>query len=196
MKNKTEKGAGNYGDFGKRGRRIHRQHTCIELMKAGYEIIVADNLYNSCEEALRRVEQISGKRSRFVNVDLCDGEAVDALFASHPEIDAVIHFAAYKAVGESVQKPLEYYTNNLGCTLTVLNAMRKYNVKKLCVLVLRHGLRRPGQRAHHRGLPTGATTNPYGTTKVMMEQILKDYCKADPTMNVALLRYFNPHRRS
>ena len=114
-------------------------HTCIELMKAGYEIIVADNLYNSCEEALRRVEQISGKKVPFVNVDLCDGEAVDALFASHPEIDAVIHFAAYKAVGESVQKPLEYYT-----------------------------------------------------TKVMMEQILKDYCKADPTMNVALLRYFNP----
>ena len=99
-------------------------HTCIELMKAGYEIIVADNLYNSCEEALRRVEQISGKKVPFVNVDLCDGEAVDALFASHPEIDAVIHFAAYKAVGESVQKPLEYYTNNLGCTLPVLNAMR------------------------------------------------------------------------
>ena len=97
-------------------------------MKAGYEIIVADNLYNSCEEALRRVEQISGKKV-LVNVDLCDGEAVDALFASHPEIDAVIHFAAYKAVGESVQKPLEYYTNNLGCTPTVLNAMRKYNVK-------------------------------------------------------------------
>ena len=128
-------------------------HTCIELMKAGYEIIVADNLYNSCEEALRRVEQISGKKVPFVNVDLCDGEAVDALFASHPEIDAVIHFAAYKAVGESVQKPLEYYTNNLGCTLTVLNAMRRSQCKKLCVLVLRHGLRRPGQRAHHRGLP-------------------------------------------
>ena len=94
-------------------------HTCIELMKAGYDIIVADNLYNSCEEALHRVEQISGRKVPFVNVDLCDAAAVDQLFASHPEIEAVIHFAAYKAVGESVQKPLEYYTNNLGCTLTV-----------------------------------------------------------------------------
>ena len=101
-------------------------HTCIELMNAGCDIIVADNLYNSCEEALRRVERISGKQVPFVNVDLCDEGAVDALFAAHPEIEAVIHFAAYKAMGESVQKPLEYYTNNLGCTLTVLNTMRKY----------------------------------------------------------------------
>ena len=167
-------------------------HTCIELMKAGYEIIVADNLYNSCEEALRRVEQISGKKVPFVNVDLCDGEAVDALFASHPEIDAVIHFAAYKAVGESVQKPLEYYTNNLGCTLTVLNAMRKYNVKNFVFSSSATVYGDPASVPITEDFPTGATTNPYGTTKVMMEQILKDYCKADPTMNVALLRYFNP----
>ena len=150
-------------------------HTCIELMKAGYEIIVADNLYNSCEEALRRVEQISGKKVPFVNVDLCDGEAVDALFASHPEIDAVIHFAAYKAVGESVQKPLEYYTNNLGCTLTVLNAMRKYNVKNFVFSSSATVYGDPASVPIREDFPVGATTNPYGTTKVMMEQILKDY---------------------
>ena len=99
-------------------------HTCIELMKAGYEILVADNLYNSCEEALHRVEQIAGKPVPFINIDLCDQPAVDKLFADHPEIDAVIHFAAYKAVGESVQKPLEYYSNNLISALNVLNAMK------------------------------------------------------------------------
>ena len=138
------------------------------------------------------MEQISGKKVPFVNVDLCDGEAVDALFASHPEIDAVIHFAAYKAVGESVQKPLEYYTNNLGCTLTVLNAMRKYNVKNFVFSSSATVYGDPASVPITEDFPTGATTNPYGTTKVMMEQILKDYCKADPTMNVALLRYFNP----
>ena len=131
--------------------------TCIELMKAGYEIIVADNLYNSCEEALRRVEQISGKKVPFVNVDLCDGEAVDALFASHPEIDAVIHFAAYKAVGESVQKPLEYYTNNLGCTLTVLNAMRKYNVKNFVFSSSATVYGDPASVPITEDFPTGAT---------------------------------------
>lgn len=167
-------------------------HTCIELMKAGYDIIVADNLYNSCEEALHRVEQISGRKVPFVNVDLCDAAAVDQLFASHPEIEAVIHFAAYKAVGESVQKPLEYYTNNLGCTLTVLNAMRKYGVKNFVFSSSATVYGDPATVPITEDFPTGATTNPYGTTKVMMEQILKDVCKADPTMNVALLRYFNP----
>ena len=167
-------------------------HTCIELMKAGYEIIVADNLYNSCEEALRRVEQISGKKVPFVNVDLCDGEAVDALFASHPEIDAVIHFAAYKAVGESVQKPLEYYTNNLGCTLTVLNAMRKYNVKKIVFSSSATVYGMNNKVPFKEDMPAGGTTNPYGTTKYFIEQILKDVCVADKDLKVALLRYFNP----
>ena len=167
-------------------------HTCIELMKAGYEVIVADNLYNSCEEALRRVERISGRAVPFVHVDLCDEAAVDALFSAHPEIEAVIHFAAYKAVGESVKKPLEYYTNNLGCTLTVLNAMRKYGVKNFVFSSSATVYGDPASVPITEDFPTGATTNPYGTTKVMMEQILKDVCKADPTMNVALLRYFNP----
>lgn len=167
-------------------------HTCVELMQAGYDVIVADNLYNSCEEALRRVAQIGGRDVPFVNVDLCDAAAVDALFAAHPEIEAVIHFAAYKAVGESVKKPLDYYTNNLGCTLTVLNAMRKYGVKNFVFSSSATVYGDPASVPITESFPTGATTNPYGATKVMIERILTDCCKADPTLNVALLRYFNP----
>ena len=167
-------------------------HTCIELMKAGYEILVADNLYNSCEEALHRVEQISGKPVPFVNIDLCDKPAVDKLFADHPEIDAVIHFAAYKAVGESVAKPLEYYSNNLISALNVLGAMKKYGVKKFVFSSSATVYGDPASVPIREDFPVGATTNPYGATKVMNENMLKDICKADPTMNVALLRYFNP----
>lgn len=167
-------------------------HTCIELMKAGYEILVADNLYNSCEEALHRVEQISGKSVPFVNIDLCDKPAVDKLFADHPEIDAVIHFAAYKAVGESVAKPLEYYSNNLISALNVLGAMKKYGVKNFVFSSSATVYGDPASVPIREDFPVGATTNPYGATKVMNENMLKDICKADPTMNVALLRYFNP----
>lgn len=167
-------------------------HTCIELMKAGYEILVADNLYNSCEEALHRVEQISGKPVPFVNIDLCDKPAVDKLFADHPEIDAVIHFAAYKAVGESVAKPLEYYSNNLISALNVLGAMKKYGVKNFVFSSSATVYGDPASVPIREDFPVGATTNPYGATKVMNENVLKDICKADPTMNVALLRYFNP----
>ncbi len=103
-------------------------HTCIELMAAGYEILVADSLVNSSETSLARVKTITGKDIPFIKVDLCDANATDELFREHPEIDSVIHFAALKAVGESVQKPLEYYTNNLVNTLNVLNSMRKYGV--------------------------------------------------------------------
>ena len=167
-------------------------HTCIELMKAGYEILVADNLYNSCEEALHRVEQIAGKPVPFINIDLCDQPAVDKLFADHPEIDAVIHFAAYKAVGESVQKPLEYYSNNLISALNVLNAMKKYGVKNFVFSSSATVYGDPASVPIREDFPVGATTNPYGATKVMNENMVKDICKADPTMNVALLRYFNP----
>ena len=167
-------------------------HTCIELMKAGYEILVADNLYNSCEEALHRVEQIAGKPVPFINIDLCDQPAVDKLFADHPEIDAVIHFAAYKAVGESVQKPLEYYSNNLISALNVLNAMKKYGVKNFVFSSSATVYGDPASVPIREDFPVGATTNPYGATKVMNENMLKDICKADPTKNVALLPYFNP----
>ena len=167
-------------------------HTCIELMAAGHEILVADNFYNSCQEALNRVEQISGKKVPFVNIDLCDAARVDELFDAHPEIDAVIHFAAYKAVGESVSKPLEYYTNNLVSCLNVLNSMRRHGVKNFVFSSSATVYGDPASVPIREDFPVGAATNPYGATKVMNEQILKDVCKADPTMNVALLRYFNP----
>ena len=167
-------------------------HTCIELMAAGHEILVADNFYNSCQEALNRVEQISGKKVPFVNIDLCDAARVDELFDAHPEIDAVIHFAAYKAVGESVSKPLEYYTNNLVSCLNVLNSMRRHGVKNFVFSSSATVYGDPASVPIREDFPVGEATNPYGATKVMNEQILKDLCKADPTMNVALLRYFNP----
>ena len=167
-------------------------HTCIELMAAGHEILVADNFYNSCQEALNRVEQISGKKVPFVNIDLCDAARVDELFDAHPEIDAVIHFAAYKAVGESVSKPLEYYTNNLVSCLNVLNSMHRHGVKNFVFSSSATVYGDPASVPIREDFPVGAATNPYGATKVMNEQTLKDLCKADPTMNVALLRYFNP----
>ncbi|MEF9975470.1 MAG: UDP-glucose 4-epimerase GalE [Oscillospiraceae bacterium] len=166
-------------------------HTCIELMAAGYDILVADNLSNSCEESLVRVEKITGKKVPFVNVDLCDLEATDNLFAAHPEINSVIHFAALKAVGESVKKPLEYYTNNLVNTLNVLNCMRKYGVKNFVFSSSATVYGDPASVPITEDFPL-STTNPYGATKLMIESILKDYCKADPTLNVVLLRYFNP----
>ena len=166
-------------------------HTCIELMKAGYEVLVADDLVNSSEEALRRVEQICGKKVPFVNVDLCDLAATDKLFAAHPEIDSVIHFAALKAVGESVAKPLEYYSNNLISLLNVVNCMRKYGVKNLVFSSSATVYGDPASVPIREDFPR-STTNPYGATKLMIENILMDVCKADPTLNVALLRYFNP----
>ncbi len=167
-------------------------HTCIELLDAGYDIIVADNFYNSCPEALRRVKQITKKDFRFVNVDLCDHAAVKKLFDENSDIDAVIHFAAYKAVGESVQKPLEYYTNNLTTTLCLLHEMRAHDVKNFVFSSSATVYGDPASVPITEDFPVGATTNPYGTTKSMNERILSDCCAADPTLNVALLRYFNP----
>lgn len=166
-------------------------HTCIELLQAGYNIIVADNFTNSCPEALARVGKIAGASIPFVNVDLCDVDATDILFANNPDIDAVIHFAALKAVGESVSKPLEYYTNNLITTLNVLNAMKKYNVKNFVFSSSATVYGDPATVPITEDFPL-STTNPYGATKLMIESILKDYCKADPSLNVATLRYFNP----
>ena len=167
-------------------------HTCVELVQAGYEIVVADNLVNSCEEAVRRVEQIVGKPVPFEKVDLCDPLQAEEVFCRHPEIEAVIHFAGLKAVGESVSKPLEYYSNNLMSTLVLLNAMRKHGVKNFVFSSSATVYGNPASVPIREDFPTGGTTNPYGTTKLFIEQILMDYCKADPTLNVALLRYFNP----
>ena len=167
-------------------------HTCVELVQAGYDIIVADNLYNSSEEAIRRVEKIVGKKIPFVKTELCDMEQVEALFVQHPDIDSVIHFAGLKAVGESVAKPLEYYSNNLISTLYLLQAMRKHNVKNFVFSSSATVYGDPATVPIREDFPTGGTTNPYGTTKLFQERILSDYCAADPTLNVALLRYFNP----
>ena len=167
-------------------------HTCVELLAAGYDIVVADNYYNSCPEAVRRVKEISGKDFRFVEVDLTDAEKVEQLFAQNPDIDSVIQFAAYKAVGESVGKPIEYYTNNLTTTLTVLAAMRHHGVNNLVFSSSATVYGDPEKVPIDENCRVGGTTNPYGTSKLMNEMMLTDCCKAYPEMNVARLRYFNP----
>ena len=167
-------------------------HTCVELIQAGYDIIVADNLSNSCEESLRRVEQITGKAVPFIKTELCDPAETEAVFAAHPDITTVIHFAGLKSVNESVSKPLEYYTNNLVATLVILNTMRAHGVKNFVFSSSASVYGDPASVPIRENFPTGGTTNPYGTTKLFIEKILTDYCAADPTLNVALLRYFNP----
>ena len=167
-------------------------HTCIELIQAGYDIVVADNLSNACEEAVHRVEQITGKKIPFVQAELCNLNEVEDLFAQYPDIDSVIHFAGLKAVGESVAKPLEYYTNNLVSTLNLLNVMRAHDVKNFVFSSSATVYGDPETVPISEDTPTGGTTNPYGTTKLFIERILTDYCAADPSLNVALLRYFNP----
>ena len=167
-------------------------HTCIELVNAGYDIVVADNLVNSSEESIRRVEKILGKKVPFVKAELCNPDEVEALFNAYPDIDAVIHFAGLKAVGESVEKPLEYYTNNLINSLVILNAMRRHGVHNFVFSSSATVYGDPASVPIREDFPTGGTTNPYGTTKLFLERILMDYCAAAPEMNVALLRYFNP----
>lgn len=167
-------------------------HTCVALVEAGYDIVVADNLSNSCREAVRRVEQITGRAVPFVQAELCSPDETEALFAQYPHIEAVIHFAGLKAVGESVQKPLEYYTNNLVSTLVLLNVMRRHGVKHFVFSSSATVYGDPASVPIREDFPTGGTTNPYGTTKLFLERVLMDCCAADPSLNVALLRYFNP----
>ncbi|MBQ8264314.1 MAG: UDP-glucose 4-epimerase GalE [Oscillospiraceae bacterium] len=167
-------------------------HACVELIEAGYDIIVVDNLSNSCEEAIARVEKITGKTIPFINIELCSEAETEAVFAKYPGIEAVMHFAGLKAVGESVAKPLEYYSNNLISTLNLLNVMRRHGVKNFVFSSSATVYGDPASVPISEDFPTGGTTNPYGTTKLFIERILIDYCKADPSLNVALLRYFNP----
>ena len=166
-------------------------HTCIELINAGHDVLVADNYYNSCPEAVRRVSAITGREIPFVEIDLTDAAKVEALFDAHPEIEGVIHFAAYKAVGESVSKPLEYYSNNLICTLRILESMRRHGVKNFVFSSSATVYGDPASVPIREDFPR-STTNPYGATKLMIENMLMDIAAADPTMNIALLRYFNP----
>ena len=166
-------------------------HTCVELLNAGYEVVVVDNLYNSCEEALRRVEKITGKTVTFYNVDLLDKPALEEVFQKE-KIDSVIQFAGYKAVGESVAKPLEYYHNNITGTLILCDVMRKYNVKNIVFSSSATVYGDPAFVPITEECPKGEITNPYGQTKGMLEQILTDLHVSDPEWNVILLRYFNP----
>ena len=166
-------------------------HTCVELLAAGYDIVVADNYYNSCPEALARVKKIAGKDFRFVEADMTDKDAVEKIFAENEDIDCVIQFAAYKAVGESVSKPIEYYSNNLACTLNILDVMRRHNCHNIIFSSSATVYGDPASVPIREDFPVGGTTNPYGTTKVFTERILTDCCHADPELNVALLRYFN-----
>ena len=159
-------------------------HTIIELDHAGHSVVVVDNLVNSCEESLRRVSKIIGKDVPFVNADVRDASAMDSLFRQY-KFDACIHFAGLKAVGESVEKPLEYYENNMNATFVLLNAMRK-NASSATV----YG--NPAEIPITENCPKGNITNPYGQTKSMLEQVLMDLQKSDPEWNVVLLRYFNP----
>ena len=165
-------------------------HTCVELLNAGYEVVVVDNLYNSSEEALKRVEQITGKTVKFYEADVLDREALEKIFDAE-DIDSVINFAGLKAVGESVQKPLEYYHNNLTSTFVLLELMRKYGVKNFVFSSSATVYGDAKIIPITENCPLSAT-NPYGRTKLMLEEILRDVYKADDSMNIALLRYFNP----
>ncbi len=167
-------------------------HTVLELLNGGYEAVVFDNLCNSSEEALRRVEKITGKKVRFYKADMCDPEAMDRIFAENPDIDSVIHFAGLKAVAVSVSEPVEYYKNNIGGTLNLIEAMKKHGVKNIIFSSSATVYGSPKQIPITEECPKGVCTNPYGWTKWMIEQILTDVHTAYPDWNVILLRYFNP----
>lgn len=166
-------------------------HTCIELINAGFEVVIVDNLYNSSEKVIDRIEEISGVRPKFYEEDLLNKEGLDVIF-SKEKIDSVIHFAGLKAVGESVVKPLEYYHNNITGTLILCDVMRKHNVKNIIFSSSATVYGDPEFVPITEECPKGDITNPYGQTKGMLEQILTDLNVADKEWNVVILRYFNP----
>lgn len=165
-------------------------HTCVELLAGGYDIVIADNLSNSKQAAVDRIEKISGKSVSFYEADICDYEAMSRIFSEN-DIDAVVHFAGLKAVGESVQKPLEYYTNNIYGTLILLRAMRENGCKRIVFSSSATVYGVTNKAPYIEDMPTSAT-NPYGYTKVMIEQILRDMCVSDSEFTAIALRYFNP----
>lgn len=166
-------------------------HTAIELAKAGLEPVLVDNFFNSKMEAVDRIRQIAGKDIPFYQVDCCDKDALGKVFQAN-HFDAVIHFAGYKAVGESVQKPLAYYRNNLDSMLNVLDLMLEYHVGKVVFSSSATVYGSANTAPFTETMPTGGCTNPYGWTKYMIEQILQDFNHAHPEVAVDLLRYFNP----
>lgn len=166
-------------------------HTAVELLKAGKEIIIIDNFSNSKPEVLDKIKQITGKNFKFYELDYLDREKLEKVFEEN-KIEAVLNFAGYKAVGESVQKPIEYYTNNISGCLVLLDVMRKYGVKKFIFSSSATVYGDPKKVPITEESKTGGTTNPYGTTKLFIEQILKDIYVSDNTWDICILRYFNP----
>ncbi len=166
-------------------------HTCVEMLNAGHEVVIVDNFYNSCPESLNRIKELTGKDFKFYECDIRDKAGLDKVFAEN-KIDAVIHFAGLKAVGESCQKPLEYYENNIGGTVTLCEAMRDAGCKKIVFSssATVYGMNNPSPL--DETMQIGGTTNPYGTTKYMIELILQDLYASDNEWSIALLRYFNP----
>ncbi len=165
-------------------------HTCIEMLNAGYDVVVIDNLDNSSAESLNRVEQIAGKKVRFYENDVRDREALRKIFSEN-EIEAVIHFAGLKAVGESVREPIMYYSNNLESTLTLIEVMTEFSVKKIVFSSSATVYGVAKEMPLKEGMPIGAI-NPYGRTKLFIEEILRDLYVADKEWSIAILRYFNP----
>jgi UDP-glucose 4-epimerase len=166
-------------------------HACLELLKAGYDIVVVDNLSNSKEDALQRVEQLTGKGLQFYKVDLRDRNGLEAVIQQH-EFAAVVHFAGLKAVGESVSQPLRYYENNVYGTLVLCEALSKHGVKNLVFSSSATVYGEPAEIPLKETTPLNRPLNPYGRTKLMIEDLLRDLHQADPQWNIALLRYFNP----
>lgn len=166
-------------------------HTAVELLKEGREIVIIDNFSNSTPKALEAIRKIIGKDFKFYEMDYLDRKNLEKVFEEN-NIEAVINFAGYKAVGESVQKPIEYYTNNISGALVVLDTMKKYGCKKFIFSSSATVYGEPEVMPITEETPTGGTTNPYGTTKLFIEQILKDIYRSDNTWDICILRYFNP----
>lgn len=166
-------------------------HTCVELLKEGYEVVVVDNLCNSSQKSLEKVKELTGKSVKFYKEDLLNKDGLRKVFQNE-NIECVIHFAALKAVGESVEKPLEYYHNNITGTLILCEVMQEFNVKNIVFSSSATVYGEPDTMPITEDCPKGKITNPYGQTKAMMEQILTDLNVADPSFNAVLLRYFNP----
>ncbi len=166
-------------------------HTVVELQNEGYEVVVIDNLVNSSKESIKRVEAITGKSVKFYEGDISDAKLLDKIFKEET-IDSCIHFAGLKAVGESISKPLEYYSNNISGSLVLFDAMRRNDVKNIIFSSSATVYGDPAFVPITEDCPLGEITNPYGQTKAMLEQILTDIYKSDNTWNVILLRYFNP----
>lgn len=166
-------------------------HTCVQLLEDGHEVVIADNFSNSKPEVLNRIKQITGKAPAFYEADVTCADALAKIFSEH-SIDAVVHFAGYKAVGESVAKPLMYYRNNLDSTITLLEVMNEFGVKVIVFSSSATVYGETNQPPYNENMPASSCTNPYGWTKLMSEQILRDAAFADKELSVVLLRYFNP----